>query len=193
MSEQIIPLYHLGENDRVIEAMVYTSHGIIWGEVLVKQAIRSSIWLKLNSAPDHMCFYNARMIYTVAGGPPKPVSYPELHIPVPQIAAYHLIPPAVDLPEIDAKEVNIRMEPVTVLSGTARIDGFLRLTGRINIGNFMDITKEVYSSVFDADISHPVMPGLRPLHVPHLLVRQITSIFCGRHDQTQNKPEVTSI
>jgi hypothetical protein len=60
----------------------------------------------------------------------------------------------------------------------------MRMTGKTTLAKFIEITRETYSSVYDADISCPINPALGVIHVPYVLVRQVSTIFAIRTTQS---------
>ena len=172
--------YPVGPDEKSASIMVYTANSMILGEVVVKKIIRVSTWLRTNSAPDVICLYNARNIIASAGGTPNPLSFAELHVMTNQVLAYHLLPPAQDPIDYDPTEPNRRMQPITVLSGLAQIDGLIRMASSTSVGKFLEVTHETYSAVYDAQIKFPAMPSLGAMKVPYILVRQAASAFALR-------------
>lgn len=172
----LIP-YQLADNEKVASVMAYNPLSIYWGEVVVKDQIRVSTWLRTTAAPDSICLYNAKALIINTGETPKPMTFTELHIPTGQILAFHLIPPAKDPIDYDLDEPNRQMIPITILFGTFRVDGNIRLSTRSSLSKYMEISRETYTSIYDAEISNPVMSSLGVIRVPFLLVRQTTAIY----------------
>ena len=125
--------YTLTADDKAAGIMVYTASGLSWGSVVVKNQIRVSTWLRTNSAPEIICLYNARSLSISGGSQPKVLSFRELYIPITQIIAYHLRPPAADPLDFDPTEPNRKMEPVSVIVGHFKFDGRMRIASRISL------------------------------------------------------------
>lgn len=174
------PPYKLAQDDKAASVMVYTSTALYWGEVVVKEMIRVSTWLRTNSAPDRLCLYNAKAMPTNTTAPVKPVQFTELHIAASQVLAYHLMPPAKDPPDFDATEPNRKMEPVSLLVGSFRIDGLLRISTQSSIAKYLEVARESFTPVYEAQISNMNMQGMKPISIPFLLVRQETAVFTSR-------------
>lgn len=171
------PLYTLAADDKVAAIMLYTANALIWGEVVVKQAIRVSTWLRTNAAPDKLVLYGAKLLLTTSMGAVQPASFREMIVPTPAVGAYHLIPPACDPVDYDATEPNRIMVPVAVLIGSSRVNGKMRMTQQSNLQKYLDVTHESFTSIYDAEISNALLPSLGTLKVPYLQVRQETCIF----------------
>lgn len=169
--------YTLEANDKVAQVMVYTINALYWGEVVVKEVVRVSTWLRTNTRPDRVTLYNAKIMPTSGGGAARPIVTTELHVAVSQIIAFHLVPPAKDPLDFDPTEPNRRMEPVSMLIGNFRIDGHLRLAGKTNLAKFLEVTHEEFTSIYDAKVSNPGMASFGTIAVPYTLVRQELTVF----------------
>ncbi len=173
------PLYTLAEDDRAVGLMLYTANALIWGEVVVKQAIRASTWLRTNAAPDKIVLFGAKMLLTTTTGAVQPASHREMIIPVNLVNAYHLIPPASDPLDYDPTEPNRMMAPVAVLLGSTRISGKMRMTQQSNLQKYLDVAHESFTSIYDAEIRNILLPSLGTLKVSFLQVRLEASIFAS--------------
>jgi hypothetical protein len=92
------------------------------GDVIVKDVIRVSTWLRTPMIPDHIHLFNARCLLIASGNPAREAFFKELHLPTAQIIAFHLIPPTTDSLDFDPKEPNQKMEPVTLLIGPYHLE-----------------------------------------------------------------------
>lgn len=171
------PPYTLEPDEKVAQVMAYTASALYWGEVVVKQIIRVSTWLRTNTAPDRFPIYNAKCILSTAGAAARPMAFTELHIATSQILMFHLVPPAKDPPDYDPTEPNRYMQPVSLLVGSFRVDGCLRLSTHSNVGKFLEVTHETFTSIYDARITNPVNPSFGAISVPYVLVRQEATVF----------------
>lgn len=173
-------LYSLAGDEKAAQVMAYTSAGLFWGEVVVKAQIRVSTWLRTNLAPDTLCFYNARAILVAANTTPNPLAFRELHLPTNEVLAFHLLPPAKDPLDYDPSEPNRQMVAITALFGLFRLDGLMRMSTRSSLAKYLDVTRENFTALYEAQISCPVMPDLKVLQTPYVLVRQVSSSFASR-------------
>lgn len=175
------PVFEVGPDEKVASIMAYTSTQLCWGEVVIKNQIRPSTWIRTNLAPEIIQMYNARILMTTGfTDQPKPLSYPEIHLSTENVIAFHLIPPAKDPIDYDPTEPNRRMEPVSVVVGSFTINGFMRMSTVSSLAKYLEITRENFSSVYDADIRSLMIPALGIIRVPYLLVRQNAVIFTTR-------------
>ncbi len=171
-----VPFPPIQEDEKSANVMAYTQSAIHWGTIVVKNAIRVSTWLRTNLAPDILTIYNARSLVTSYPGG-KPVASRELYLFVTQINAFHLIPPQEEPVDYDPTEPNRYMDPVSLLLGTFRIDGHMRLSLISNVEKYLDRTREEFTSIYDAQISNITNPSAGQMKVPYLIVRQNTAVY----------------
>ncbi len=172
--------YTLAEDEKTAQVMIYTLTTLFWGEVVVKSVIRVSTWLRTNTIPDWIPLYNAGSIVTTSGTPPRTNNFTELFVPVPQILAFHLLPPAADPIDFDPTEPNRRMEPVSALIGSFQIKGGLRIAASSSLKRYLDVTRENYTPLYDVEITNLILPSFGPIKVPYILIRQGAAIFTSR-------------
>jgi hypothetical protein len=171
------PPYVLGPDDKCVQVMAYTNNALYWGEVVVKQLVRVSTWLRTNTAPDWICIYNAHSMLTHSNGQAKPARFRELQIATSQVLAFHIVPPGKDPVDYDASEPNRRMQPVNILVSSFQIKGHLRLATQSNVTKFLETARETFTSIYDAQISSPSLSQFGTIAVPFVLVRQEVGVF----------------
>lgn len=171
--------YQLGVGEKATSIMAYTDSSLIWGDVITKEAIRVSTWLRTQAIPQYMSFHNATVL-KFGGSQPKPVKYRELFLPSALVIAYHITPPNCDPLDYDPKEPMRKMEPATLLIGWFRFDCTMRMSTVTNLERFLDSSKESFTSIYDATISQSVIPGMNAIKVPYALVRGGSIIFAAR-------------
>ena len=170
--------YHLEPDKKIARVMVYTPTSFFWGEVIVKSIIRVSTWLRTNAVPNRISLYNAMGLTTLPGC--KPLSYSELHIPVPQVMAFHLIPPVQDGLDYDPTEPNRKVLPVNVILNSFTIQASIRISSSANLKKNLELSRETFSGVYDAEVSNPTVQSFRGLSVPFMLIRQDCAVFTNR-------------
>jgi hypothetical protein len=173
--------YQLGADEKATPVMVYTPSHLAWGEVITKELIRLSTWLRTQAAPQYIFLHNAQMMHA-GGGTPTPISVGELHIPISQVCAFHMIPPHQDPVDYDPNEPNRMMVPVSAMVASFRFDGLLRMSTQSSLFTFLEVIKEVYTSLYDVKVYQPQRPSLAPLHIPFTLVRRDTALFACEAD-----------
>jgi hypothetical protein len=169
--------YTLEPDDKAAQVMAYTAGALFWGEVVVKDVIRVSTWLRTKNAPNRICLYNGRAVYSSPGQSVRPMHFSEINIAVNQIMMFHLVPPAKDPLDYDPTEPNRRMLPVSALVGNFRVDGHLRIPTISNITRYLDSIHEEFTSLYDAHISNPAIPAFGTIAVSYLILRQETTVF----------------
>jgi hypothetical protein len=183
MSESSAPIqYDLAPDEKFLPVMAYTENSMIWGDVIVKDIIRVSTWLRTTMVPDHIHLFNARSLLIASGSPSKAAFFKELHLPTSKINAFHLIPPAKDPLDYDPNEPNRKMEPVSILVGPFRMDGYLRLANKATLSKYIDVAHELFTSLYDVEVSYPSQPALGVVHVPFVLARMAVTTFATRKD-----------
>ena len=170
------PPYTLGPEEKAVQVMAYTTNALYWGEIVVKNMIRVNTWLRTNTAPEWIRLYNAHSILT-SNTQPKQNRYRELEVATSQINAFHIIPPGKEPPDYDPSEPNRHMQPVTILTSNFSIQGHLRLANTSNVGKFLEVAREVFTSIYDAQISSLTIPTFGKITVPFVLVRQQAGAF----------------
>jgi hypothetical protein len=172
--------YHVEQGEKVTSVMIYTQDLFLWGEVVTKEAVRVSTWLRTAAVPRYIFLHDARIMLFAIGGPPKTQLFNELHLPSSQVVVFHLKPPANDPLDYDPQEPMRKMEPVTAIVGSFRFDGDLRMSTQTSLDRFLDVAKETYSSLYDVSISNPVLSAMGVIRVPQVLLRGEMVLFSPR-------------
>jgi hypothetical protein len=171
--------YTLGGDEKATPVMVYTLTSLAWGEVITKDQVRVSTYLRTLN-PDYVSLYEARTL-PVGMAPNQAMLFSELHIRTPQVIAFHLLPNAPAEPmDFDPAETNRKMEPATVLVGPFRFDANMRISTILTLGKYVEIFTDVFLSLYDAAITCPSMPELGTVRAPLVLVRRDASSFAPR-------------
>jgi len=161
----------IADDEKLSLVMVYTNYLLCWGEVITKELIRVSTWLRTNAAPDHITLYNARVLQVQQSAPQKPIGYREMHVPLPQITAFHLMPPNHDPLDYDPRDGLRKLEPITVMVGPYKFDGNLLIAEKATVQKYLEVTKETFTSLYDAEITYPMVTTSGKLKVPFLIFR----------------------
>ena len=69
------------------------------------------------------------------------------------------------------------MQPVSLLLGSFRIDGNLRMASHSTLTKYLEVARETFSSVYDAQISNTLNPSFGNIAVPFIMVRQEATVF----------------
>jgi hypothetical protein len=171
--------YTLSADEKVTPIMVYLPSGMARGELISKQMLRVSTWLRSTSGINYITLYKAQTLM-IAGGVPHTNNLIELHIPINQIIAYHILPPAQEPLDYDLSEPNRKMELVTTVFGPFRALAKARVSTNTNLGTQLRTTKELYISLYDVEITNPAIANMAPIHAPMILVAPNMAIFAIR-------------
>ncbi len=159
----------LTPDEKISTVFVYTVSALVRGDLILRENIRASIWLRTQGVPNFIHLHNAQIIQ-LAGSPPKNYAMSETFIPTSEVIAFHIAPPAHDAPDYDATEVNRRMEPISVLAGSFEMRAKLRISTSADFAASLDVMNSTWLSLYEAEISNPYVPPLK-MTVPMLLAR----------------------
>jgi hypothetical protein len=73
------------------------------------------------------------------------------------------------------------MEPTTLLVGTFRFNGHLRLATQSKLSKYLEIARESFFSFYDVEITNPGLPAASALKIPIVLARLSTAILAIRN------------
>ena len=180
MTEQQAQRYEIGSDEKVAQVMLYTQTGFFWGDVIVKEAVRVSTWLRSNAAPVVVYLRNAHSLNLSATSKPESTFYKEMLIFADQIVGMHLIPPLKDGLDYDPTEPNRKLEQVTVVIGSFVMDGYMRISNLSSVDKYLSVTREEFTSLYDVSISNHMITGLGIMKVPFVLVRQTQVIYAKK-------------
>jgi hypothetical protein len=158
----------LAADEKTATVMVYTNNMLARGEVITRENVRVSIWLRTDGVPNYIHLYKTQVV-SFAGPAPKTFSFPEMFIPVAQVAAFHLAPPAQDSLDYDASEGNRIMQPLDILISSFIIKGRMRISTQSDVGTSLDVMRTLWVSIYEAEIVNPYLAQFN-VQVPFLLV-----------------------
>jgi len=182
MSDATTPKpYTLEVGEKATPVMVYTTNSLARGEMITKEHLRVSTFLRTQGAPEFVGLYNTQVLIFGGSAGIQQASFSEYFIPTQQILAYHLVPPAKDPPDYDPSEPNRKMEPATLLVGTFRFNGFLRMATQSKLNKYLEVARESFFSFYDVEITNPGLPSASALKVPIVLARLSTAILAIRN------------
>jgi hypothetical protein len=113
--------YKIKDNETTLPAMIYADQRIIWGKLVAPEAVRAQTWLKMSLLPDYFTLLEARML-VFAGDKPILFELDEIHVPIPSVLAYHLLPPFDYEPDYNPDDtVNRRLRGLPLRREKARV------------------------------------------------------------------------
>ena len=163
-------MYNLGPNEKTSTVMFYSPMAFVRGDVVTKENVRVSIWLRTQGVPNYIHLLKAQILL-FGGAPPKSIAYNELYFPVSQIIAFHLAPPAADPLDYESNEANRTMADVNLMLGTFTVRGKIRISTHSDFATSIEVGHSAWLSIYDADITNPFLAQMAPIHVPMMLVR----------------------
>ena len=167
----------LAPDEKVTPVTVYTLTGLAVGQLVSKEQIRVSTWLRTTMAPAYLSLYEARFLSLAGRDAGQSLAFTELHVPTSQVIAFHLLPPASDPLDYDPNEPYRKMEPVSVMTGFFRFDGLLRMSTYSNLGAYLDVTKEAFTPIYDVEVYNLAAPSLKAVRASYALIRQEAALF----------------
>jgi hypothetical protein len=164
-------MYQLLPDEKTTPVMIYTQNQLVRGDVVTKQNIRVSIWLRTEGAPEYLHLLKAQVI-TLNSSPARALNLAEIYMPTTQVLCFHMTPPDHDPMDYDETEKNRVMQPVVVQVGTFLLNGFLRISTQVDLGTSISSNVRVsWFSLYHTKISNPNIPQMGEMPVPMLLMR----------------------
>ncbi len=164
-------MYTLGPNEKTSTVMFYSQNAFVRGELVAKENVRVSIWLRMQGVPNYLHLLKAQLVL-FGGTPPKSIAYSELYFPVSQIIGFHLAPPLADPLDYEAaNEPNLAMADINLLLGSFNIKAKARISTRTDFATSIEVSRSAWLSIYEADITNVFLPQMPPIHVPMMLVR----------------------
>ena len=170
----------LSPDDKSTMVMVYTHNMLARGEVVTKQGVRVSTWLRTQGMPEYIHLIKPNVIH-FGSGTIKTLNYAELYVPVTTVIAFHLAPPATEPLDYAEDEKNRVQVPVTCLPGTFQFKGSLRISTLATLSTSIELAHSDWLSVYDSDVTNLSMPQMPPMRVQMLLInpRQVSLAIEG--------------
>jgi hypothetical protein len=175
------PKYSPGPDEKIVPAMFYTPQRMIWGQLLTKSIVRVSTLLQSDFAPKYLDLIDAQLLIFGVGQNTKTLRFETLHIETDQINAYHILPPADESPYFEVSESNRKMESITALIGIYRFDCEIRIAQQSNLKTFLNVQKSAFLPIFNSTMSCPLLPGLKGVSAPIVLIRHNQGVFTPRN------------
>ena len=159
----------LSPEEKSTTVMVYTQNTLARGEVVTKQGVRVSTWLRTQGVPEYIHLFKPTVIH-FGSGVIKTLTYAEIYVPVSAVQAFHLAPPVTEQLDYDNNETNRVMVPITALPGTFQFKGKLRISTLGTLSTSIELAHSSWMSIYDVDVTNHSMPQMQPIHVPMILM-----------------------
>lgn len=178
-------MYTLSADEKTALVMIYTHNSLLRGNAVVKESIRVSTWLRTEGAPEYIHLLKPQML-TIAASTVKTQAFDEMYFPTALAIAFHLVPPAQDPPDYDPTETNRIMQPVVLTVGSFLFRGKVRISTKTDLGSAIATSRAVWMSIYDVNISSPVLPQMGVLSVPMVIVRPLHVSFALEKRSAEN-------
>lgn len=163
-------MYTLRPDEKTTPVMIYTQDTLVRGDVVTKESVlRVNIWLRTDGAPNYMHVLKPQVII-FGGTPVKPLTFSEIFFPTSQLIAFHTLSPVDEPLDYDPEEANRMMVEVEVLVGTFVVKGKIRISTHTELATSLEVARQAWMSIYDAEIANPYLPQMHLLHVPMMLV-----------------------
>jgi hypothetical protein len=169
-------MYRLEADEKTTTVMVYTHNKLIHGELITRQSVRVSILPRMQALTNFLHFLKAQ-VWFLGGGEPKLLDFEEYFFPVERMIAMHIAPPAVEPLDRETGLLNRGMCDLRMMLGVFIVKGKIRVSTQVATGANLELAYKSWLSVYDADISSPLLPKMPVVHVPMMLVRPPEASF----------------
>lgn len=163
-------MYTPAADEKLTPIIAYTANGLVRGEAVTKQAVRVSIWLRTDAAPEYIHLLRAQIVLLC--GTLKVITLPEFYLYTGLVHGFQLAPPAEEPLDYDPNEANRTMIPITALLGTFTLQCKMRVSTQADFNTSLaTITRLTWLSLYEANITNPFLPQMGAIKAPMLLVR----------------------
>lgn len=163
-------MYTLAADEKTTTVMMYSQNMLVRGEVVIRQNVRVSIWLRTQGMPNFIHVHKTQVL-VFGGAAPKSLAYEEMFFPTAQVIGFHIAPPASDPVDYDPNEAGRRLVDLTLLMGTFNLRGKARISTHADFATSIDVARSAWMSIYEAEITNPYLPNMAAIRVPMLLVR----------------------
>jgi hypothetical protein len=162
-------MYTLAPDEKATKVMVYSRNKLIHGEIVTKENMRVSLWMRTQGVPNYIRIYKPEILF-FGGSPPKSLTYNEYFFPKERVIGFHIAPPNADPPDYEANEVNRQMVDAHLMLGAFMLKGKMRISTQADLATSIEVSHMTWVSVYEAEIVNPFLPSMPVIHVPMLLV-----------------------
>jgi hypothetical protein len=159
----------LSPDEKSTLVMAYTQNMLVRGEVVTRQGVRVSTWLRTQGVPEYLRLFKPTVL-TFGGGAVKALTYAEIYVPVSTVIAFHLVPPVSEPLDYAEDETNRIMVPITALPGAFQFKGYLRISAKASVSTSIELAHSDWSSIYNVDVTNPSMPQMQPIHLPMIVI-----------------------
>ena len=172
--------YQIEDGEKITPVMIYTQNQLVLGDVVTKEAVRVSTWLRSAAAPKYIYVRDVQLLTFGGAAAPKPQSFRAMLMPTSLVVAFHIKPPAHDPLDYDPTEANRKMDPTTALVGTFLFNGVIRMSTQTSLDKFLDVAKDPYTSMHEIEITNPSLPQMGVIKTPFALLNNELTLYSPR-------------
>jgi hypothetical protein len=169
-------MYTLGPDEKATTVMVYSRDKLIHGDLITNKNARVNLWLRTQGAPNYIHLLKPDIL-SFTSTPPKSLKFEEYFFPTQRVIGFHIAPPGSEALDYDESERNRFMQDVNLILGPFMLKGKVRISTQTDFASNLEVSRMSWFSIYDADISNPLMPGMPVIHVPMLLVNPLQVSF----------------
>lgn len=151
------------------KVMVYSSTHIFWGKLGLEEIQMPERLLTGVNIPEIVYIKNCKYINSKHMGQKNPKMVSKLFIPTNNILGYHLME---DEKEIKPPEDNWIKDDVSILFGVFQISASIWIGPKTSLFKHLALERATYIDVFDASISIPELPDLKPIKTKKISLRK---------------------
>jgi len=158
----------LASDEKSTLVMVYTQNALIRGEVVTKENVRVSIWLRTDAAPHYFHLLNAHMLF-FGTNPAKSSNHAEIYVPITSTIGFHITPPTQEPLDYEEGEKNRAIQLVSAGVGSFVFKGKVRYSAQSGLNSSLEMVHG-WLSMYETEITNPSLPQMPAILVPMLLV-----------------------
>ncbi|HEX2698042.1 MAG TPA: hypothetical protein VHM28_10070, partial [Anaerolineales bacterium] len=139
-------MYTLAPDEKATTVMVYSRTKLVHGDLVTKENVRVSIWLRTQGVPNYIHLVKSQILL-FGGAAPKSLNYDEYFFPTERIIGFHLAPPASDPLDYDPNEANRTMLDVNMILGAFILKGKIRISTHADFATSLEISHMNWLSI----------------------------------------------
>ncbi len=161
-------MHTLAADEKSTTVMLYSRNKLIHGDLVTNKDVRVSTLPRVG-LPSYLHLLNAEIIF-LASAPAKTLNYAEYFFPTERMIGFHLAPPSTEPLDYDPASDTRTMLPVSLILGAFMLQGSLLVSQKTELASMLELAHRSWISVYAAEISNPLTPGMPTIRVPMLLV-----------------------
>jgi hypothetical protein len=169
-------MYQLAPDEKTTTVMVYSHNKLIHGDLITRQSVRVSILPRMQALTNFLHFYKTQ-VWFFGGGEPKLLTFGEYFFPVERMIGMHIAPPAADPLDYETDLANRGMCDLSMILGMFIVKGKIRVSTQVETAANLELAHKSWLSIYEADVSSPLLHQMPVMHVPMLIVRPSQASF----------------